>query len=79
MANLRASYAEAATASLQNDGGVANGSEVTIIHADTGFTKNVGAKIGGIGVDTAPLSTCTKDDVLYATVDASGNITFAKK
>lgn len=79
MANLRASYAEAATASLQNDGGVAKGSEVTIIHADTGFTKNAGAKIGGIGVDTAPLSTCTKDDVLYATVDAAGNITFAKK
>ena len=50
LANLRASYAEAATASLEADGGAANGSEVTITHTDTGFTKFTDAKIGEIPV-----------------------------
>lgn len=79
MANLRASYAEAATASLQNDGGTGEGSDVTMVHTATGFTQNTGAKIGDIAVSTEPLSTCTKDDVLYAKVDATGNITFEKR
>ena len=80
LANLRASYAEAATASLEKDGGAADGSTVTINHSDTGFTKFTDAKVGEVAVSSdAVLSASTKGDKIHASIDASGKPKFVKE
>ena len=81
LANIRAAYAEASVNALDNN---SDGTEETIpmVHKDAGFTKNQDARIGEIAVkDNDYLkSTCTENDVVVVTVNAStGAVTIAKK
>ena len=77
LANLRAAYAQAATAAI--DDATSAPGPVVMVHNDTGFTKFTDAKIGSTSVSAnSTLSQCKKGDSISVSVDGAGVATFSK-